>query len=371
MQIHHASLRALAVAAACVALSPSARAQDWPSQWKAMVADADQEGELVLQSQPFQTAREFLQREWPKAYPRIKLNMSALPEPQFWARLRTERAAGRYLWDMAVSGASTGYTFSKEGAVDPLMPELVDPAVNKPEMWGGWDSAFMDLEKKYVLSVSSFIASPYYNAAHVSSEEVKRLGLKAMLNAAYAGKIIWQEPTLPGGGRTLAQLIHAQLGEDGLRKLLIDQKTILAQNQQQVVEAMARGTAWIGILPSVRGLIGPYLQAGVKVDDLHTFGNTPETGVQSVGGATVYVFNRRPHPNATRVFISWFLSKDVQEGFAVATKQASRRTDVPHAGDPDAKPIPGAKYITPQREENQPAQDKVLALITEIKKSMK
>jgi ABC-type Fe3+ transport system substrate-binding protein len=297
--------------------------------------------------------------------------MSALPEPQFWARLRTERAAGKYLWDMAVSGASTGYTFSKEGAVDPLLPELVDPAVNKPELWGGWDSAFMDLDKKFVLSVSSFIASPYYNAAHVPADEVKRLGIKAMLNPAYAGKIIWQEPTLPGGGRTLAQLLYAQLGEDGLRKLIVDQKAVLAQNQQQVVEAMARGTSWIGVLPSVRGLAVPYAQAGVKVDDLHTFGNTPETGVQSVGGATVYVFNQRPHPNATRVFISWFLSKDVQNGFAIATQQASRRTDVPHAGDPEAKPIPGATYITPQREENQPAQDKVLAFISEVKKSVK
>jgi len=354
---------------ALLVIPASAGAQDFKAEWARMVEAANQEGEIVMQSQPFQTAREFLLREWPKAYPKIKLNLSVLPEPQFWARIRTERAAGKYLWDMAVSGASTGYTLSKEGIVDPLMPELVDPAVNKPELWGGWDEAFMDLEKKYVLSISSFIASPFYNAAHVPPEQVKRLGIKAMLDPAYAGKIYWLEPTLPGGGRTLAQLLHAQLGEDGLRKLLIDQKTVLVAQQQQVVEAMARGTAWIGILPSVRGLIGPYVQAGVKIDDLRTFGNTPETGVLSISGAGVYVFNRRPHPNATRVFINWLLSKDVQYGFAVATAQASRRQDVPHAGDPETKPIRGAKYITPQREENQAAQDKVLALIAEIKKA--
>lgn len=364
-------LRVVLLAVALVLAALPAAAQGWPAQWKAMVEAANREGELVLQSQPFQTARDFLQREWPKAYPDIKLNMSALPEPQFWARLRTERAAGKYLWDMAVSGASTGYTFSKEGAVDPLMPELVDPAVNKPEMWGGWDNAFMDADKKYVLSVSSFIASPYYNAAHVAPDEVTRFGIKAMLNPAYAGKIVWQEPTLPGGGRTLAQLLYTQLGEDGLKKLIVDQKAVLAQNQQQVVEAMARGTSWIGILPSIRGLAVPYAQAGVKVDDLRTFGSTPETGVQSVGGATVYVFNQRPHPNATRVFISWFLSKEVQNGFAIATQQASRRTDVPHAGDPDAKPIPGAKYITPQREES--FQDLVAAAkqVDELRKSVR
>jgi ABC-type Fe3+ transport system substrate-binding protein len=189
-----------------------------------------------------------------------------------------------------------------------------------------------------------------------------------MLDPEYAGKIYWLEPTLPGGGRTLAQLLHKELGEDGLRRLLIDQKTVIVAQQQQVVEAMARGLAWIGLLPSVRGLIGPYVQAGVKVDDLRTFGNTPETGVISISGAGVYVFNRRPHPNATRVFVNWLLSKEVQHGFAVATAQASRRTDVPHAGDPEAVPIRGLKYFTPQREENQAAQNETLKLIAEIKR---
>jgi len=371
MKSRYAILQAVAFAALLTLHPRSAAAEDWPAQWAKMVAAANAEGEVVMQSEPFKTAREFLLAEWPKAFPKIKLNLSVVPESQFVARLRTERSAGKYLWDVAVSGASTGYALGKEGIVDPLLPEMVDPSVNKPELWGGWDSAFVDLDKKYVLSISSFIASPYYNAAHVPPEEVKRVGLKAVLNPAYAGKIYWLEPTLPGGGRTLAQLMYAQLGEDGLRKLLIDQKTVLVGQQQQVVEAMARGTAWIGILPSVRGLLGPYLQAGVKVDDLRTFGNTPETGVQSISGAGVYVFNRRPHPNAARVFINWLLTKGVQYGFAVATQQASRRTDVPHAGDPDAKPIPGAKYITPQGEENQEAQDKVLALISVIEKSRK
>jgi ABC-type Fe3+ transport system substrate-binding protein len=124
-------------------------------------------------------------------------------------------------------------------------------------------------------------------------------------------------------------------------------------------------------LPSVRGLIGRYAPAGVKVDDLRTFGSTPETGVQSVGGATVYVFNQRPHPNAARVFISWFLSKEVQHGFAMATQQASRRTDVPHAGEPEAKPIKGAKYITTQREDNKAALDKTIAFIEEVRRNAK
>jgi iron(III) transport system substrate-binding protein len=369
MRLKYSGWRGLG-AAALILLGPaSADAQDWKAEWARTVEAANKEGEVIMQSQPFQTAREFLLREWPKAYPNIKLSLSALPEPQFVARIRTERQADKYLWDVSVAGAQTGYNLSKEGIVDPLMPEMLDPDVKRPELWGGWDEAFMDKEKKYVFSITSFIASPYYNATKVPPEQVAREGLKTMLDPKYAGKITWLEPTLPGGGRTLAQLLHYQLKEEGLRKLLLDQKTVIVGQQHQVVEAMARGTAWIGILPSVRGLMGPYLDAGVKADELRTFGNTAETGVQSVSGANLYVYNKRPHPNAARVFVNWLLTKEVQHGFAVATAQASRRRDVPHAGDPEAKPIPGVKYITPQREENVEPQNETLKLIAEIKKA--
>ena len=42
------------------------------------------------------------------------------------------------------------------------------------------------------------------------------------------------------------------------------------------------------------------------------------------GGAGLYVYNKRPHPNATRVFVNWILSKDIQLGLAKATLQDLR-----------------------------------------------
>jgi ABC-type Fe3+ transport system substrate-binding protein len=357
------------VAVTLVGVRPfDAKAEEWSAEWAKLVAAANEEGAVVINSQANQAARAYLEREWPKAFPKIKLDISVLREPQILARVRTERQAGKYLWDASVAVTSAGYVLAKEGVLDPLLPEMVDPAVNKPELWGGWDEAFVDEQRKYVLSIASYIASPFYNAGLISPEKVAARGLKLLIEPEYAGKIYWHEPTVAGGGRTYAQLIHAALGDDGLRTLLTKQKIVFTQEQQQVVDAMARNIAWIGIGPPVRSLLKPYQQAGVKIE-VRTFGNTPDRGVQSIGGAGVYVFNKRPHPNATRVFINWLLSKETQEGYSHATDQASRRTDVPPTPEPDTIPVKGAKYITTQREDNEAALVRTVTFIEEVRKA--
>jgi ABC-type Fe3+ transport system substrate-binding protein len=321
------------------------------AEWDRIVAAAEKEGSVVLNSQPNLVWRDFILREFAKAYPKIELNFSIIPSEQFVARVRVERQTGKYLWDLGAAGAAAGFALYKDGAIDPLLPELILPEVKDPAVWGGWDEAFVDTPRKYVFSMSAFVLSPYYNAAHVSPDKVAQQGLRVMLDPAYAGKTAWQDPAVPGSGQSYATLMRT-LGDDDLRKLLVDQKAMLFAQQQQVIEAMARGTAWFGIGPSVSSLIALYVQAGaIKQSDIQAFGNKPEVSIISIGGNCLYVLNQRPHPNATRVFVNWMLQKDVQLNLAKAIEQDSRRQDIPPASAPDAAPIKGAKYSVPQREE--------------------
>jgi iron(III) transport system substrate-binding protein len=321
------------------------------AEWDRVVAAAEKEGTVVLNSQPNPVWRDFILREFAKAYPKIELNFSMIPSDQFVARVRVERQTGKYLWDLAAAGAAAGFTLYKDGAIDPFLPELILPQVNKPELWGGWDEGFVDTPKKYVFSMSAFVLSPYYNAAHVPADKVAQLGLRVMLDPAYAGKTAWQDPGIPGSGQSYASLMRT-LGDADLRKLLVDQKATLYAQQAQVIEAMARGTAWFGIGPSVSALIAPYVQAGaLKQSDIQAFGNKPEVSIISIGGNCLYVLNQRPHPNATRVFVNWMLQKDVQLALAKTLEQDSRRQDIPPVSPPDTAPIKGAKYSVPQREE--------------------
>src|ERR1700742_1738282 len=60
---------ALAIAGFCA--SSPAVAQDWKAVWQKTVDAANAEGTLLFYSQPNQAARDFILREFPKAYPNI------------------------------------------------------------------------------------------------------------------------------------------------------------------------------------------------------------------------------------------------------------------------------------------------------------
>ena len=355
--------------ASALAQSPD-QVWGWTSERARLVAAAEKEGTLVVFALPNPLTREFVVKEWAKAFPKIALAATVLEQPQFIARIRTERSAEKYLWDVAFSGHPAGYVLAKEGALDPLLPELVDPEVNDPKVWGGWDEAFVDDAAKYVFSMSAYLASGSYNALYVPPEKAERMGARVMLEPEYKGKIIWHDPMSPGAGKTQGFTVRRTLGDDGLRKLILEQKVTIVAQQHQVVEAVARGTAWFGLGPPVKMLMAPYLTAGVKAD-VRTFGREPDRAVLTHGGQTLYVFNKRPHPNATRLFLNWVLTKDIQHRMAQVLTQGSRRNDVPAVGDPEITPLPGAKYDAPQRESYQARLDETAEMVRALLREAK
>ena len=357
------------IAAGALVLCAGTAHADFKADWAKLVAEAEREGSLTVYAQPNLAAREAVQREWSKAYPKIAISLSVVQANQFIARIRTERAADKFLWDVAYTGHPAGYVLGHEGVLDPVRPELIDPAVNKPELWGGWDEAFVDVAGKYVLSTAYFTAGAFYDARHVSPTEVAKKGLAVMLDSEFKGKVSWHDPQFPGSGQSFAYHFRAKFGDDGLRKLVVDQKVAFPAQQQQVVEAIAHGTAWFGVGPHVKGLIEPYQKAGIQAD-VRTFGNSAGSTFASIGGSNLYVFNKRPHPAATRVFVNWLLGKDVQYVLAKDSEQNSRRRDVP-AVDPDTVPLPGVKYESPQREENQGKVQDAVKLVARFRQEAK
>jgi ABC-type Fe3+ transport system substrate-binding protein len=360
---------AIASVAATVTITP-ARAQDWRAELQKVVAAANQEGTLIFYSQPNKAAQDYILREFPKAYPQIKVSLSAMGGAEFIARIKTERGAGKYLWDVALAGPPVGYVLAHADILDPVMPEFVDPEIKNPDLWGGWNNAFTDVAGKYEFAMANFIAGPWFDALKIPPEKVEKLGIKLLLDPGVKGKIAWHDPAVQGAGQPYTLLLRAKLGDEGLKQVIVEQQPQFYKDQFQVVEAMARGTAWIGIGPPVRSLIAPYTQAGVKTD-IRNFGASADLALQEIGGSGLFVFKDRPHPNATRVFINWLLTRDVQYGMAKATEHASRRLDVPTTTAPDETPIKGATYLQPQREDSAQALQAALALAAEDRKLAK
>jgi ABC-type Fe3+ transport system substrate-binding protein len=348
-----AALRAAAgLIAAFFALMPglAAAQSDWKATWDKTLAAAKAEGALTILVPPGSAHRDFVAHAWATAHPEITLSMSTSNGPDLMPRFNLERGADKFLWDIVMTGSENGFRLRDAGYADPMVPEFVLPDVADPKTWGGWDAAFMDKEHKYVFTARSYLKLPYFNAKLLDPAKVKRLGAKIFLDPQLKGKVIWHDPLLPGSGRTFAPVLLRLLGEDGLKKFVTEQ-AVFTPNQMDAVDRMARGQFLVSLGPVITGMLERYTKAGVDLD-IRALGNTPELGAYAnTGASNLVVINKRPHPNATRVFLNWYLSKDVMLAMAKATGEDSRREDVPETAPPDERRVPGVKYWEAQREE--------------------
>jgi hypothetical protein len=142
------------ILSALTALTLFATAPTLAQDWQSVVAAAEKEGAIVINSQPNEVARNFLLKEFPKAYPKIQVSLSVVPTNQFVARVRAERQTNNFLWDVGLAGPPSGFALAHDGALDPVLPEFVAPDIKNPDTWGGWDEAFIDKEKKYVFAIA-------------------------------------------------------------------------------------------------------------------------------------------------------------------------------------------------------------------------
>ena len=355
----------LAGSAAALWTAP-ARAQggDWQADWDRTVAAAKGEGHVTLCISPGLTRRDFLLTQWQADYPEIEMSITNAFGAGYVAAVATERAAGRYLWDVYQSGAATGYAAIHAKQLDPLMPEFILPEIKDPKIWGGWETAFYDLGKTYILALVADVTTPYYDAKRIDPQRAGRLGLKLLLEPDLKGKIVWFDPRIEGPGPTFLVLLAKVLGDDGLTKLLYEQDVTFVSNFNNAAQMVARGKASMGMGGGVRELFKNYIAAGLPID-IRDLGNTPDKAWLGTDGATLGVFNQRPHPNAARIFVNWIMSKRISEAMAKATDFSSRRTDIPPL-HPEMGIIPGALYVQSAIEENLPLQRKWMA---EAKKS--
>jgi len=347
-----AAIRILGVvAAALLPILPVARAQvqDTSPEWIQTVAAAEKEGSVTVNIPPGNALRDFLVAEWQKAYPKLALTLSSTDEGTWIARVRIERQSGKFLWDAAMSGSVTSYTMKNDGFTQPIVPQLILADVKDPKTWGGWERVLWDNEHKDVMATQNFLKMPFYNAKLLAPEKVETEGTKIFLDPALKKKVIWNDPLIPGSGETFALVLRKLLGDDGL-KTFIDEQVVFTANMMDLVDKMARGQYAMSLGPNMDALLQRYKDAGLDFD-IRPLGNKPELGAYSnSGGSNLIVMKDAPHPGALKVFVNWMLSKDVATRLAKAQNQDTNRADVPSQLPPSEQPLPGARYIEPQRE---------------------
>lgn len=349
MKRHALSLsHALALLVLLGAAAGPARAAD--PKWDATVKAAIAEGEVNVHGGPGKLYAVALIEGFKDAFPDIKVNFTGLSGRDAIPKILAERAAGIYAWDVYIGGTSSVMgSLKPAGALAPIRPNLILAEVLDDKNWnGGFDAGFMDLDKKYMYGFQAEITpTVLVNWDHVSHADLKTY--QDLLKPQFAGKIVWDDPRLPGAGSAAGARFLYNFGADFLKRLYSEQQIAYVANLRQNAEWVVSGRYPIGLGLGVVDLAPFRAQGLAKNISEPSEANFTHESV-ATGFGTLSMPSNPPHPNAAKVYVNWLLSKAGQISWE-KTGFDSRRLDMTHVA-PDTLPKPGVPYIADEAEAN-------------------
>ena len=255
-------------------------------------------------------------------------------------RLSAERNAGQYLWDVAVTGTTTGLvTLLPGNMLDPMEPALILPQVKDPKQWRGGGLEFVDTGRRFLVMTPSQRGTLFVNPKAVKPESIS--SYKDLLHPKFKQKIVLDDPMRAGPGQATFTFfyMHPELGPNFIRALAKQEPTALRDYLQEL-DGIAKEKFLV--LIGVSDIVAEErMKAGVHIAILDPR-KIKEGSDVSPGSGGLALFNRAPHPNAAKVYINWLLSKEGQTGFAQVNGYISARLDVPTDHSPWRVPIPKA-----------------------------
>ncbi len=318
-----AKLGIVFAAASLLFFSSSATAQTGrpPAEWEKILEAARKEGKIVASIPPNAELRKGIEETFQK---RFGITVESVPGrgAAVITRIVSEAKAGIRYFDLHFGGTeSTVKGLLPENILDPIEPWLVLPEVKDPKNWWG-GHIWVDNAKRLVYSFAAYQTQTLnYNADLAKPEEIR--SFEDYLNPKWQGKIGFSDPRVPGSGASVWSFILQVKGEEYLKKL-VAQKLFLGRDLRLLAESLVKGrvshTIGIGYTE-----FAPFIKAGFPVKTLPI----PKEGLYATAGyGALVILKNGPHPNATKVFVNWLLSKEGQEIFTRSMGEATRRLDV-------------------------------------------
>jgi ABC-type Fe3+ transport system substrate-binding protein len=310
----------LAFAAACLSAS-LAFAQSKPVDWEKIVEAGRKEGKVVASIPPSAELRKLMELVFSKRYG-IGVEFVPARGGAIIRRMVDEAKANTQYFDLHVGGTESIITgLLPENILEPVEPFLLLPEVKDPKQW--WNGhIWSDRAKLYIYNFSAYqTVSLWSNPNEYKPGEFK--SFDDLLQPKLSGKIGISDPRTPGSGSSMWSHMFYIKGEEYLKRL-VAQKLFVTRDLRLLAENLARGkiavTSGIGYSEFL-----PFIKAQLPVTPLPV----PKEGVYVSGGyGHLTIFKNQPHPNATRVFVNWLLSRDGQEVFTRGMGVGTRRLDV-------------------------------------------
>lgn len=309
----------------------NASAQTAEERWEAVKEAARAEGEVVVAGPAFPNLREKIVSTF-EAETGISVRWRPLtlgPGP-FIAQLSREVEAKKVQTDVYIGGSTNCYNMNERvNATVDMREVILDPEILDPSVWrhdelpvgrGGPNKAY---HHWCALNTAEWVMGDLFvNTRYVNPEEIT--SWKDLLKPKYKGKIVAHDPQHPGGGRGTAAYLYQLFGEDFIRELFIEQEVTLHRSYVQPAEDLARGRAWIGIA-LVQAAVEPLRNQGLPLERVFP---DDGPGLLTGGFSGIMKLTDSPNPNAGKVFINWWASKQGQKIAQCELQELSLRRDV-------------------------------------------
>lgn len=351
-------------------LAGAAEKPDAKAAWEKAVAAAKKEGEVRVWGDMEITHPDIV-AAFSKEFPGIKPVIVSGKVGDLMPRIIAERRAGKYLADV-YSGGLGGrafYDFQRAGVVDPLKPVLMLPDVVDESKWLNGKHNYADAEGQYVFMYEGSVAGVglYYNSKLVDSKEFHSYW--DALGSKWKGKILLFERPGTGSPNMVRFYYNPQLGPDFVRRLWSEMDLVVSQERRQATDWLGTGKFSLCFDCADTDMAR---KQGVPVSEFEHASLREAAGeISTSGNSGVALINKAANPNAARVFINWFLSRQGQAVWQdvmnkkVVEPSDSMRVDIPKDNVlPPSRREEGKKYIVVGFQDPEP----VAKLINELRK---
>jgi iron(III) transport system substrate-binding protein len=318
---------------------------DWKQDWDKTVAAAEKEGEVAIYGQSRAGVGKAI-LAFKDVYPKIKINFIGGSGSDLAKKIMAEKRADKHLVDLSIGGAGTMVlVYHKAGLLQPLPPQLILPEVTDQTKWWSKKHLYCDPEGQYVLMAQGDAGSGIgaINTNHIKADEIDSWW--NLLSPKYRGKILMTDPDSAGNiGNWRFIYYSPDLGPKFITRLLTETQVTFANNEHQMMDWIGAGKYSMHVMAKLENTENARKQ-GLPVKQVFS---DKEGDTISSGSGNIITFKNAPHPNATKVYLNWFLSRDGQLIWQKLTGRNSFRTDIPKdmiQYKDEQVPKEGGKYL--------------------------
>ena len=322
----------------------------WQEEWDKALKAAEQEGQVVLYSLS-EIGDAIANTGFQRKFPKIKISVVTARGGEHVSRLMAERRAGKFLADIGNLGNTSPFTLYQSKTLEPIASSFILPEVRDESKWWQGKQQFIDPENRYILV---YVGAPLFLVGY-NTKLVDPSGFKSywdLLDPKWKGKIVAFDPKAGGFAATRDRFFYynPELGPTFLRRLFSEMALTLYARFPQGEDWLAAGKYLLCLCRHQS--ISEAKTQGLPVDLMDPSLFKEGTGVES-RAKTLVLMNQAPHPNAAKVFLNWFLSREGQSDFQKtgakildAGAEGSLRMDISKDGIPLRNRLnPGVKYM--------------------------